>query len=53
MVYYGRPTRLKPGVEDIIVSTVHALIPDEFRAQREATATDGQGGSGRRRGPER
>ena len=37
MVYYGRPTRLKPGVEDIIVSTVRALVPDEFRARPEAS----------------
>ncbi|WP_422927712.1 neutral/alkaline non-lysosomal ceramidase N-terminal domain-containing protein [Singulisphaera sp. PoT] len=33
MLYYGRPTRLKPGIESIIVSTVLALLPDDFRAQ--------------------
>ena len=37
MVYYGRPTRLKPGVEDIILSTVRALVPDEFRARPESS----------------
>ena len=26
MVYYGRPTRIKPGVEDRIVAAVHGLV---------------------------
>jgi hypothetical protein len=33
MVYYARPARLKPGVEDLIISTVLALVPEEFRAK--------------------
>lgn len=32
MVYYDRPTRLAPDVEDRIVQTVHALMPRDFRA---------------------
>ncbi len=35
MLYYARPTRLKPGIEELIISTVGALVPREFRvAQR-------------------
>jgi hypothetical protein len=30
MIYYGRPTRLAPEVEDLIISTVHDLLPDTF-----------------------
>ena len=30
MVYYGRPTRLAPEAEDLIVETVHDLLPDSF-----------------------
>jgi len=30
MVYYGRPTRLKPGVEDRIVSAIHGIVPSAF-----------------------
>ena len=30
MVYYGRPTRLAPEAEDLIVETVHDLVPDAF-----------------------
>jgi putative membrane-bound dehydrogenase-like protein len=31
MVYYGHPTRLKPGVEALIDSAVLALVPEGFR----------------------
>jgi putative membrane-bound dehydrogenase-like protein len=31
MLYYGRPARLKPGIEELIISTVGALVPREFR----------------------
>lgn len=33
MVFYAKPTRLKPGVEDIIINTVRALVPPEFTAK--------------------
>src|SRR5579864_5834858 len=33
MVYYARPTRLRPGIEDLIVGTVHEIVPQEFAAQ--------------------
>lgn len=32
MVYYGLPTRIRPGVEDRIIEAVHRLIPPAFRA---------------------
>jgi putative membrane-bound dehydrogenase-like protein len=31
MVYYGRPTRLKPGIEDQIIASVHKQIPASFK----------------------
>ncbi|MDG3008223.1 neutral/alkaline non-lysosomal ceramidase N-terminal domain-containing protein [Paludisphaera mucosa] len=34
MAYYGRPARLKAGVEDLIVSTALGLVPEEFRSGR-------------------
>jgi hypothetical protein len=34
MIYYGRPTRLAPEAEDLIVDTVHALLPDPFDSPR-------------------
>lgn len=34
MVYYDRPTRFAPGVEERIVSAVHALTPPAFRRPR-------------------
>ncbi len=40
MAYHGRPTRLKPGVEDIIISTARVFIPEEFRARPKAEAVD-------------
>ena len=30
MVYYGRPTRLKPGVEQLIIGAVHRLAGSKF-----------------------
>lgn len=36
MVYYGRPTRLKPGIEDQIIGTVRELVPPEFQAPAKA-----------------
>jgi hypothetical protein len=30
MVYYDKPARLAPGVENLIVGTVHELVPKEF-----------------------
>jgi hypothetical protein len=33
MVYYGRPTRLRPGIEDQIISAVRALVPPSFAAK--------------------
>jgi hypothetical protein len=30
MIYYDRPTRLAEGTEELIVSTVHELLPREF-----------------------
>ena len=32
MVYYDRPTRLSPKVEDLLVATVRRLLPTGFRA---------------------
>ena len=34
MVYYGRPTRLKPGIEDRIVEAVREIVPASFAAKR-------------------
>ncbi|MBM3858923.1 MAG: hypothetical protein FJ395_04650 [Verrucomicrobia bacterium] len=31
MLYYDRPTKFAPGIEQRIISTVHQLIPREFR----------------------
>lgn len=31
MIYYDRPTRFAPAVEDIIIHTVHELLPETFR----------------------
>ena len=30
MIYFDRPTRLSEGTEDLIVATVHELLPREF-----------------------
>jgi hypothetical protein len=32
MVYYGRPTRLRPGLEDRILAAVRQLVPASFAA---------------------
>ncbi len=32
MMYYNRPTRLKPGVEQIIMDAVHRVVGDRFKA---------------------
>ena len=32
MVFYDKPARLAPGIEDLIVRTVHELVPKEFGA---------------------
>ena len=34
MVYYGHPARLAPEAEDLIVHTVHELLPDSFDGPR-------------------
>ncbi len=36
MIYYGQPSRLAPATEDIIVRTVHDLLPDTFDSPRRA-----------------
>ncbi|WP_435010880.1 PVC-type heme-binding CxxCH protein [Tundrisphaera lichenicola] len=36
MVYYARPTRLKPGVEQLILDAVHEIVPDSFEAKKAA-----------------
>jgi hypothetical protein len=30
IIYYDRPTRFTPGIEDRIVGTVHNLLPRQF-----------------------
>ena len=35
MLYYAWPSRLKPGVEDLIVRTVESMIPDGFKKKIE------------------
>ncbi len=34
MVYYDRPTRLTPAVENLIVRAVHELLPESFRTEQ-------------------
>ena len=41
MVYYGRPTRLKPGVEQLIIGTVHRLAGPDFARPAAQAAVDG------------
>jgi hypothetical protein len=36
MIYYGQPSRLAPLTEDVIVGTVHELLPDAFDGPRRA-----------------
>ena len=38
MVYYARPTRLKPGVEQIIIDAVHRVAGPEFLAPTKKAA---------------
>ena len=33
MLYFGPPTRFAPGVEQLVIDTVHRLVPDEFLAE--------------------
>ncbi len=33
MLYFGPPTRFAPGVEQLVIDTVHRLVPDEFSAE--------------------
>jgi len=35
MIYYGRPTRLAPEADDLIVKAVHDVLPDTFDAARQ------------------
>lgn len=34
MIYYGRPARFAPAVEDLIIGTVHDLLPAPFDSPR-------------------
>ncbi|MEO6812185.1 MAG: hypothetical protein ABI353_24010, partial [Isosphaeraceae bacterium] len=34
MVYYGRPTRFAPEVEDLIVNAVHKIVPAAFEKSK-------------------
>lgn len=36
MVYYARPARFKTGIEDLIISAVHKLMPEGFLAKPKA-----------------
>lgn len=36
MIYYGRPNRFAPGIEDIIAATVKQLVPEGFAVPRTA-----------------
>ena len=40
MVYYGRPTRLKPGVEQLIIDSVHRLAGPRFPPAAAKSADD-------------
>ena len=33
MVYYARPNKFAPGLEDKIIGAVHAMVPESFRAK--------------------
>jgi hypothetical protein len=33
MIYYDKPTRLAPGIENAIIQTVHALLPTQYLTQ--------------------
>ncbi len=36
MIYYDWPTRLAPGLEDLIVRTVRDLLPKSYRAAKQS-----------------
>src|SRR5262249_45638071 len=38
MVYYDKPTRLAPGVENLIVGAVHDLVPKTFEMNEQKAA---------------
>ncbi|MDR3621278.1 MAG: neutral/alkaline non-lysosomal ceramidase N-terminal domain-containing protein [Paludisphaera borealis] len=40
MVYYARPTRLKPGVEKLIIDAVHRVAGPEFQAPTKKAEAD-------------
>lgn len=40
MVYYARPTRLRPGVEQIILDGVHRVVGDHFAPRAGEAAAD-------------
>ncbi|MDE0484263.1 MAG: neutral/alkaline non-lysosomal ceramidase N-terminal domain-containing protein [Candidatus Poribacteria bacterium] len=33
MIYFGQPTRFAPGVEQLVIDTVHQVLPTEFLAK--------------------
>lgn len=33
MIFYARPNKFAPGLEDKIIGAVHELVPDEFKAK--------------------
>ena len=33
MIYFGQPTRFAPGVEQLVIDTVHQVLPAEFLAK--------------------
>jgi hypothetical protein len=41
MIYYGRPTRLAPEVEDLIVATVERQVGESFRGAEPARSNEG------------
>jgi putative membrane-bound dehydrogenase-like protein len=41
MVYYGRPTRLKPGVEQLIIGAVHRVAGSKFPPAADRPADEG------------
>jgi hypothetical protein len=42
MLYYGRPSRLKPGIEDKIIEAVRKLVPPTFEAPKGAAQSPGK-----------
>jgi hypothetical protein len=33
MIYFGQPTRFAPGVEQLVIDTVHQVLPTEYLAK--------------------